>query len=147
MAGPRWQGIRFHEPGLVSLGRPGGLVVAPTGAVATVGGDDVVRQAILLLLTTRAGERVMRPTYGSYLHRLVFAPNDATTAGLAIHYVRDALARWESRVDVLDVDAGPDPDGHDRLVVVLRYRVRATQSTATMTLPVDLVPTDEAGAP
>ena len=63
----------------------------PPAALATVEGDDAVRQAILLLLTTRPGERVMRRTYGSLLHRLVFAPNDDTTAGLAIHYVRQAL--------------------------------------------------------
>ena len=43
----------------------------------------------------------MRPDYGCELHRLVFSPNDDTTAGLAIHYVRRALERWEPRVEVL----------------------------------------------
>ena len=65
-----------------------------------------VRQAILLLLSTRPGERVMRPTYGCDLHRLVFSPNDDTTAGLAIHYVRQALERWEPRIEVIRLDAG-----------------------------------------
>ncbi|HEY7072424.1 MAG TPA: GPW/gp25 family protein, partial [Acidimicrobiales bacterium] len=116
MAAPRWQAIRFSDPGLVTIGRAGGLTVAPTGALATIDGDGSVRQAILLLLTSRPGERVMRPDYGSLLHRLVFAPNDATTAGLAIHYVRQALARWEPRIDVLDVDAGPDPERPEELV-------------------------------
>lgn len=138
MAAPRWRGIRFADPGFVSMGRPGGLTVAATGRLATVDGDDAIRQAILLLLTTRPGERVMRPTYGSSLHRLVFSPNNPTTAGLAIHYVRQALARWEPRVEVLDVDAGPDDASPERLVVSLRYRVRASQSLATLTLPVDL---------
>jgi hypothetical protein len=49
-----------------------------------------VRQSILLLLTTVPGERVMRPDYGCDLQKLVFSPNDATTHGLAIHYVRRA---------------------------------------------------------
>lgn len=143
MAAARWRALRFAEPGLVSIGRPGGLVVAPTGRLATVEGDDAVRQAVLLLLTTRPGERVMRPTYGSLLHRLVFAPNDVTTAGLAIHYVRQALARWEPRVEVLDVDAGADPDHPEQLVVELRYRVKATQTDETLRFPVELGPEAE----
>lgn len=138
MAARRWRAVRFADPGFVSMGRPGGLTVASTGGLATIDGDDAVRQAILLLLTTRPGERVMRPTYGSSLHRLVFAPNDPTTAGLAIHYVRQALVRWEPRVEVLSVDAGPDDENHERLIVTLRYRVRASQSVGTLTLPVDL---------
>ena len=103
-----------------------------------VEGDAAIRQAILLLLSTTPGERVMRPDYGSRLHRLVFAPNDDTTAGLAIHYVRQALRRWEPRVDVLDVDAGPDPDTPSRLTVRVRYRVRASLATATILHPVEL---------
>lgn len=141
MAPPRWQAFRFADPGLVSVGRAGGLTVGPTGSLATVEGDASVRQAILLLLITQPGERVMRPQYGSLLHRLIFAPNNATTAGLAIHYVRQALARWEPRVEVLDVDAGADPDAPEQLVITLRYRVRASQEEATLTIPVELSPT------
>jgi len=66
-----------------------------------VDGDDSVRQAILLLLSTVPGERIMRPEYGCLIHQLVFSPNDATTAGLAIHYVQRALDLWEPRVDVV----------------------------------------------
>jgi phage baseplate assembly protein W len=112
-----------------------------------VEGDASVRQAILLLLITRPGERVMRPDYGSLLHRLVFAPNDPTTAGLAIHYVRQALARWEPRIDVLEVDAGPSPEAPEQLVIMLRYRVKASHEVATLTLPVDLTTGDVALAP
>ena len=63
--------------------------------------DASIRQSLLLLLSTSPGERVMRPDYGCSLRRLVFAPNDDTTAGLAIHYVRQAVERWEPRVEIL----------------------------------------------
>lgn len=86
-----------------------------------------VRQSILLLLSTRPGERVMRPDYGTDLHRLVFSPNDNTTAGLAIHYVRRTLTRWEPRIDILRIDAGPSPDDPSRLNIVVDYRTRSTQ--------------------
>jgi hypothetical protein len=105
-----------------------------------VEGDEAVRQALLLLLSTTPGERVMRPGYGSRLHRLVFAPNDETTAGLAIHYVRDAVRRWEPRVDVIDVDASADPDAPWRLLIRLDYRVKASLALGTVAFAVELHP-------
>jgi uncharacterized protein len=119
--------LRFTGAGWADGGGLGsGLVTTVTGAVATIDGDDSVRQAIILLLTTAPGERLLRPEYGSHLNRLTFAPNDRTTAGLAIQYVRSALSRWEPRVDIVRLDADPDPDDPDRLVVSLRYRVRTS---------------------
>lgn len=118
-------------------GGVGGIVLEPSGRIALTAGDDAVRQALLLLLSTIPGERVMRPTYGSYLHRLVFSPNDATTAGLAIHYVRQAVERWEHRVEVVDVDAEPSADD-GVLDVRLTYRVRATHTQAAIELAVDV---------
>ena len=92
MPAPRFRAFRFVNPDFdPSPGGVNGLSVSATGGVAMVSGDDSVRQALLLLLSTIPGERLMRPTYGSELHRLVFAPNDQTTAGLAIHYVRRAV--------------------------------------------------------
>ncbi|GAB3271146.1 hypothetical protein GCM10027426_05970 [Microbacterium lacusdiani] len=87
-------------------------------------GADAVRQSLILLLSTVPGERVMRPDYGCELARLVFWPNDDTTAGLAIHYVRRAVERFEPRVVVLGLDAGAAPDAPDRLQVVLDYHPR-----------------------
>jgi len=112
--------------------------VTATGALATVNGDESIRQAILLLLTTAPGERLMRPEYGSQLHRLLFAPNDGTTAGLAIHYVRRAIERWEPRVEVLDVDATADPADPARLLISLRYRVRASLAVEALEHSLDL---------
>jgi len=69
---------------------------------------------------------------------VIFSPNDDTTAGLAIHYVRSALERWEPRVDVLRVDARADADDSGRLEVLLDYRVKTTQALQTMRVAVDL---------
>ena len=113
-----------------------GLHTDATGALATVDGDAAVRQAVILLLSTTPGERLMRPDYGSHLNRLAFAPNDQTTAGLAIHYVGAALRRWEPRVDVLHLDAYPDPDRPELLVIELRYRVRTSLTVDDLALSI-----------
>lgn len=116
---------RYAHPDLHS--GQSGLRLTHQGGIEMVAGDDSVRQAILLLLSTRPGERVMRPDYGCEVHRLIFAPNDETTAALAIHYVRRALLRWEPRIDILKLDANPDPNTANLLVITLEYQVRATR--------------------
>ena len=119
-----------------------GLALGPTGGIAMIDADASIRQAVLLLLSTRPGERVMRPDYGCNLHRLIFSVNDNTTAGLAIHYVRRALERWEPRIDILDLDASANEQDPARLDIRLEYRAKTTRSRATLRIPVDLMPTE-----
>jgi len=104
-----------------------------------VEGDAAVRQAIFLLLSTTPGERVMRPDYGCELRRLLFSPNDNTTAGLAIHFVKQALQRWEPRVEVLKLDAVPNQDRPERLDILLEYRVRSTLEREQLSFPLNLL--------
>jgi phage baseplate assembly protein W len=82
----------------------------------------------------------MRPEFGCQIHELIFAPNDATTAGLATYYVEEALGRWEPRIEVLDVAAQPDPDSSDRLLIEIRYQIRATLDERTLVFPFYRIP-------
>ncbi|MDZ4763879.1 MAG: GPW/gp25 family protein [Chloroflexota bacterium] len=143
MVKARFRSWRFQYP---TLSKPGdtdpspvaGLRVHLRGGVDMVEDDDAVRQAILLLLSTRVGERVMRPDYGCMLHRLLFAPNDETTAGLAIYYVQRAIDRWEPRVTVLDIDAERHPEAPHQLDIHLRYRVKPTHQIDTLNFSFNL---------
>jgi phage baseplate assembly protein W len=97
-------------------------------------------QAILIILTTSPGQRVMRPTFGCRLHELVFAPNDSHTAARARRYVEEALGMWEPRIRVTKVDARPDPDAGNRLLIELEYEVRATHDRRSLVYPFYLIP-------
>lgn len=101
-----------------------GICLNHAGDIATIEKDASIRQAILLLLATRPSERVMRPDYGCDLHKLVFAPNDDTTAGLAIHYVKKAIDRWEPRIEILHIDATRNEEIPERLEIRLDYQVK-----------------------
>jgi phage baseplate assembly protein W len=136
MSLPLYRTFRFGHP---DLGRDApGLALGPGGRLIGVTLEDSVRQAIYLLLTTVPGERLMRPDYGCDLYQLVFSPNDETTAGLAIHYVKRALDRFEPRADVVRLDAGRDPDDAGRLRVTLEYRVKVTQQLGRVTISMSL---------
>ena len=131
--------FRFDVPALEGGGQePGGFALTTTGKLQMIDGAASVRQAILLLLSTEPGERVMRPTYGCSLEHLVFSPNDETTAGLVIHYVRRALETWEPRIDILDLDAGPNPEQPEILEISLRYRLKASGWVDQLRLPFSL---------
>lgn len=80
----------------------------------------------------------MRPDYGCDLRRLLFAPNDATTHGLAIHYVRRALQRWEPRVEILRLDATSSADDPGRMDIALEYRLRHALQRDLLHISVDL---------
>lgn len=132
------QALRFDHPDLDVSDRHGGLQFSAEGRVDTVAGSDSVRQSILLLLSTRPGERVMRPEYGCPLHRLMFAENNPTTAGLAIHYVRSAISRWEPRVEIVTLDADQNSRKPEVLEIFLSYRVRSTQQRDQLTFSLNL---------
>lgn len=128
----------FGYPGIDVPEEEAGIRTSLSGCIEMIEEPGSVRQAVLLLLSTRRGERVMRPEYGCDLHRLVFLPNDDTTAGLAIHYVRKAVEAWEPRIEILKLDASQCPEDAGRLDVVLEYRVRTTQGTERVVYPVYL---------
>lgn len=103
------------------------------GAVAESSGAERIRQAVMVILCTRPGERVMRPDFGCELHSLAFAPNTPTTANLARHYVSSALARWEPRIEVTEVVVANDTRAA-ALRIDLTYRIRGSEGPQALTL-------------
>ena len=134
--------FKFIHPDFHTNREKSGLVLNNDGSLAAVSGGSAIRQAIFLLLSTRMGERVMRPTYGSDLHLLLFSPNDDTTAGLAIYYVRRALERWEPRIEILALDAAPSSEDRGKLVIDIEYRERGTEVDERLLLTLDLTEGD-----
>ncbi|WP_406335891.1 GPW/gp25 family protein [Streptomyces sp. NBC_00203] len=98
-----------------------------------------VEESIRIILGTQHGQRVMRPTFGCNLGSLAFAPNNATTANLARYYVADGLARWEPRIEVLDV-AVDSANTTAQLIITITYRLRATQDVHNLVYPFYLEP-------
>jgi phage baseplate assembly protein W len=138
MSPGRYSAWRFVHPDFDKTTGGTGIRVSTTGGIEMAVDRSAVRQSVLLLLSTRPGERVMRPEYGCDLHRLIFLPNDNTSAGLAIHYVRQALERWEPRIYQIRVNAGRNPDVESRLDIEVQYRVRATQRPERVAYSINL---------
>ena len=62
-----------------------------------------LRQSIRMILTTPLRTRVMRPEFGSEVPRLIAAPMTAETELRIYAATIDALAKWEPRIEVQQV--------------------------------------------
>jgi hypothetical protein len=77
----------------------------------------------------------MRPDFGCRIHELIFAPNNATSWGLVKQYVEEALGWWEPRIEVTEVDVRSDSGDTSRLLISIKYRVKATSDERTLVYP------------
>ncbi len=112
------------------------------GRIALSRRERDVEESITMILLTPKGQRLMRPEFGCRIHELVFAPNDATTEGLAIYYVEEALAMWEPRIEVLSVEAAPDATAPERLLIEIQYEIKATYDRRALVFPFYRIPGD-----
>ncbi|WP_338699879.1 GPW/gp25 family protein [Bradyrhizobium sp. 26S5] len=120
------------------LGRGWNFPIEPDAATSALGyaaDEQKIQQAIMIILGTARGERVMRPEFGSRLRELVFAPLNSSTKSLVASAIADALVRWEPRVDVLSVRTDDKANSSGALVVNIEYRIRATNSVFNMVYP------------
>jgi uncharacterized protein len=113
------------------------------GEVHTAAHEEDVRQAVWIILGTARGERVMRPDFGAGLHALAFEPINTTTIALVRHRVEEALITWEPRIDHITVTVSAEPP-RGRLMVEVRYRVRATNTFYNLFYPFYLLERREA---
>jgi phage baseplate assembly protein W len=119
------------------------LRVDGRGGIALSRHETDIEQSIRAILGTAKGERRMRPLFGCDIHNLVFAPNNATTWGLAAHYVEEALGWWEPRIDVTEIVPRPDPEDASRMLIDIRYSIRATNDARNLVFPFFLLPRRE----
>jgi phage baseplate assembly protein W len=113
------------------------------GGIALTSGESDIVQAIKIILLTAPGERVMRPEFGCRIHELVFAPHDAATESLAIHYVREALERWEPRIEVQDIAISPATRRDGVLLIEIKYQIKDTHDEYSIVYPFYLTGEEE----
>src|SRR3989337_21445 len=95
------------------------------GRTAETNEDDHVRDLIEQVLFTTPGERVNRPTFGSGVLQLIFAPNNDALATATQVTVQGALQQWLGELILVEsVDVENDDS---KLRVQVRYILRRTQ--------------------
>jgi phage baseplate assembly protein W len=106
-----------------------------TGRLRYVSGEELVVEGIEIVLGTSPGERQMRPEFGCGIYELVGEANTAALRGLVRERVREALTRWEPRIDVLDVRVESPEEQKNRLDIRIDYRLRANNAFFNLVYP------------
>ena len=88
---------------------------------------SAIKQAIVNLLMTNKGERLMNPNYGSDIRRYLFEPLDYGTAQQIIGNIEFTISKWEPRIQILNLDAIPNynDNGFD---VEMTYEIIGTDA-------------------
>lgn len=95
------------------------------GRTATATEPDHIKQLVRQVLFTALNERVNRPTFGSGINQLVFAPNSSELASATQYLVQGALQQWLG--SIIHIESVKVTNEESTLHVVVQYVVRRTQ--------------------
>jgi phage baseplate assembly protein W len=109
------------------------LQVTPAGRIAQARYEQRIEEAVLLILSTARGERVMLPEFGCGIHDLTFSPNTPGARSAIVDAVRTALVKFEPRIDVLEVET--EAQGENLLLIRINYRIRANNAIGNLVYP------------
>lgn len=124
-----------REKAFLGVGWAFPICLQPDGQIETVAFEEDIRQAIRIILDTNPGERVMRPDFGAGLNAFVFESLSETVRQRVKTQVENSLIDWEPRIDVQEIKVEIDPLEPNKLLIDIRYRVRATNSLSNLVYP------------
>ena len=86
---------------------------------------SAIKQAIVSLLLTNKGERLMNPKYGSDIRNYLFEPLDYGTAAQIKGNIQSTIDRFEPRISISDLKCLPNfnDNGFD---VEMTYIIRGS---------------------
>jgi uncharacterized protein len=142
MNAPRPQAAGGSAADLVGSGWTYPVQITPGGSVRLVTGGEKIDASLRMILETAPGERVMRPDFGCAMWEQLFAPVNPNTLGLIEQSVREAITRWEPRIDLMSVVAVADRSG-SVVNIDIGYRVRATNDHRNLVYPFYVIPHEE----
>ncbi len=105
------------------------------GKIAFSQGEESIRESIKIILGTAKGERIMRPDFGCNINELAFSPNNTQTATMIEFHIKEALMKWEQRIEVLDVNAYPDQAETNRINIDIDYMIKTTNTKSNLVYP------------
>lgn len=88
----------------VLKGAPYPISKNPLGYLFSQEGIATLKSDLIQLLLTNPKERVMLPSYGTPLRKLLFSPNDAALVAETKKIIANSIETWEPRIVVSQID-------------------------------------------
>lgn len=131
---------RNTNPEFIGTGFAFPLQTDQRGGLSLSTGVEMIEDGLVAVLSTAPGERVMRPTFGCEIWDMLFDPINASTLGRMAEAVRQAVAMWEPRIELLDVTVDPDRASQGAVRIALTYRIKATNDLRNLVYPFYVLP-------
>lgn len=107
------------------------------GETNVIYGEDKINDSIYSILSTRIGERVFLPEYGSRLYQCIFEQNTLINRDLMELYTKEALRNWEKRIEVIKVEIGSNGDSNT-VPIMIYYRIIKSNIQGSYVYPFNL---------
>ena len=108
------------------------------GRLSWSAGEPNIRESIAIILKTNLRERIALPRFGAGLGAFLFEPNNAGTHARIAQAIEKALAQWEPRIAVSQVDVAADPQAADSAVATISYKLVASGAVEKVSLSIPL---------
>ncbi len=109
------------------------VAIGHDGAFVLSEGNEDIREAILIILKTAKGERVMEPDFGCGIHDYVFEVVNSLTTVRMQEDIKKALLLYEPRIEVVQISNEYIESGI--LLFSIDYRVISTNSRYNLVYP------------
>jgi hypothetical protein len=97
--------------------------------------EEDIAESLMILLSTRPGERIMQPDYGCELHTMVFETIDESTVTELKDIIERAVLFYEPRITLENIDVNTEDELEGRLKLQLNYTVRKTNTRSNIVYP------------
>jgi phage baseplate assembly protein W len=105
------------------------------GKLAMTTDVEDINNSLMILLSTRPGERVMFPNYGCDLQEMLFKPLDLTLITQMKGIVERAILYHEPRINILSIDIDTQEELEGEVLIQIDYEVRNTNTRSNMVFP------------
>ncbi|MCR5748238.1 MAG: GPW/gp25 family protein [Lachnospiraceae bacterium] len=105
-----------------------------TGKFVTVSGNQVVKEAIYLILMTQMTERFVRPNFGSNIMSYAFMDTGTTMMSILRTSISQTILEQEPRISDLDIETEYRAN-QGAIIINLNYMVSATNTRDNLVFP------------
>lgn len=103
--------------------------------VTLISEEDDIKESLIILFSTRPGERMMQPEYGCDLSIINFEPISSSLLGQLENLIQFAILRFEPRIQIDSIEILTEKALDGILEISVDYIVRKTNSRSNIVFP------------
>ncbi len=97
--------------------------------------EEDIKEAIIIILKTQPGERVMHPEFGCGINNYIFSIINTNNLLQIENEIKRALVLYEPRISIKEVKASSNESAQGYLNINIDYQVKSTNSRQSIVYP------------